>query len=355
MFKNNNNSRQGNIELLRILCMFFILIWHFNLNVILRNGDTSQELNYVALFANSIAVVAVNTFVLISGYFSIKLKLKSIFGLLIQTEFYAVVAILLYILIAVVFHGDSFQKSSLLGLTPFHPSGLWFVPCYVQLLLLSPILNWWCKSKKAHKVALLLFAGGGITLYVFIGYKGYDLYNFILLYLTGRWISLYPVKSSRMSSKKLLILWLLSVVLTFVLAVWWVYRGRDVSDKKIFEYSAPWVYISSVLLFLYFISKSMDGKWILLISPSVFSVYLFHENSLIKQYVYIDPLKEILSSIPNDVLSYCSLLLYGILLFVIVIVFDKFVRVKFQDWLLRLLNRLEVWRIIDTNLKKLNE
>lgn len=158
-----------------------------------------------------------------------------------------------------------------------------------------------------------------------------------------------------MSSKKLLILWLLSVVLTFVLAVWWVYRGHDVSDKKIFEYSAPWVYISSVLLFLYFRSKSIDGKWIMLIAPSVFSVYLFHENSLIRQLVYIDPLKEILSATPNDLLSYCSLLIYGILLFVCVVVFDKFVRIKFQDWLLRLFNRIEVWRIIDANLKKLNE
>lgn len=85
----SNNGRQRNIELLRILCMLFILFWHINLNVILRNGETSQGLNYVALFANSIAVVAVNVFILISGYFSIKIKLKSVFGLLIQTEFWA--------------------------------------------------------------------------------------------------------------------------------------------------------------------------------------------------------------------------------------------------------------------------
>lgn len=71
-------GRQGNIELLRILCMFFVMLFHFNLNVILRNEETSHELNYFALFVNSLVVVAVNTFVLISGYFSIKLKTKSI-------------------------------------------------------------------------------------------------------------------------------------------------------------------------------------------------------------------------------------------------------------------------------------
>lgn len=54
-------QRQSNIELLRILCMFFVVMFHFNLNVILRNGETSQGMNYMALLVNSLVVVAVNT------------------------------------------------------------------------------------------------------------------------------------------------------------------------------------------------------------------------------------------------------------------------------------------------------
>lgn len=351
----SNNGRQRNIELLRILCMLFILFWHINLNVILRNGETSQGLKYVALFANSIAVVAVNVFILISGYFSIKIKLKSVFGLLIQTEFWAVVALLFYFVFVVVINGDAFQKKSLLGLTPFHPSGLWFIPCYLQLLLLSPILNWWCKSKKAHKIALMFLLGGGIILYVSIGYKGYDLYNFILLYLTGRWIALYPKRFDQVRPRRYFVLWVLSVLLIYTLSICWISIGHEVSDKKIFEYSAPWVYFSSVLLFLLFRSKSINWKWISLISPSVLSVYLFHENSWIKQYVYISPLKQLVSVTPNDFLSCVSLLLYGLLLFLCVVIFDKYVRISLQEWILKLLNKLEVLRIIDTHLKKLNE
>ena len=77
--------RQGNIEMLRILCMFFVLMAHFNFKVILRNDDTSQVLNYFALLSNSLVFVCINTFVMISGYFLVQVKIKSFLSLLIQT------------------------------------------------------------------------------------------------------------------------------------------------------------------------------------------------------------------------------------------------------------------------------
>ena len=155
------NTRQTNIELLRILCMLFILLFHCNLNVILRNNDTSDGLNYCALFVNSLVVVAVNVFVLISGYFSIKIKLKSIAGLLFQTEFFAVVAILIYGILTMMGQNTPVRLTTIvLGLFPFQPSGLWFIPCYALLLFVSPVLNWICKVKKAHAVTLITLLGG---------------------------------------------------------------------------------------------------------------------------------------------------------------------------------------------------
>ena len=139
-------QRQSNIELLRILCMFFVVMFHFNLNVVLRNGETSQCMNYTALIVNSLVVVAVNTFVLISGYFSIKVKMKSILSFLVQTEFYAVLAIVIYVIYSFVC-STSISKGVILNLIPFHPNGLWFVPCYALLLFISPLLNWICKDK----------------------------------------------------------------------------------------------------------------------------------------------------------------------------------------------------------------
>ena len=160
------NGRQENIELLRILCMFFILLFHFNLNAILRNGETSEGLNYTALLINCLVVVAVNVFVLISGYFSIKIKMKSVMGLLIQTEFYAVLAIIIYAIITMLCEEEPLRFGVIKGLVPFHPTGLWFIPCYAKLMILSPLLNWICKFKKTHVAALsATLVGGGNCLF----------------------------------------------------------------------------------------------------------------------------------------------------------------------------------------------
>ncbi len=154
-------ERQGNIELLRILCMFFVMMFHFNLNVILRNDETSQDLNYVALLVNSLVVVAVNTYVLISGFFSIKVKTKSLLNYLVQTEFYAFIAIIVFIVYSSFTNETLVSKSVVVGLHPFHPIGLWFVPCYALLMVVSPLLNWICEDKKTHLITMAVMAGGG--------------------------------------------------------------------------------------------------------------------------------------------------------------------------------------------------
>lgn len=347
-------QRQSNIELLRILCMFFVVLFHFNLNVILRNGETSQSMNLTALLVNSLVVVAVNTFVLISGYFSIKLKMKSILSFLVQTEFYAVLAIVIFAIYSFVC-STSVSKGVILSLIPFHPNGLWYVPCYALLLFISPLLNWICEDKKAHIVILTALFWGGVILYISTGYEGYSIANFIMMYLIGRWIALYPSKLTRMQSSRALVLLMVSVCITFILALWWISRGHDVSDKKIFAYSSPIVIMSCVLLFILFKNMPLSKQWINIVAPSVFSVYLFHENGLVKDIIYIKPLRHIIALVPSDFVSYLFIFLYGLLLFAIVIVFDQFVRIKIQDKIVNALSNIRVLKIIDSYLLKLNE
>lgn len=78
LFPKNRNS---NLELLRIVCMLFIICHHW-IVFILDNcgyhvplGDTKQD--YTSVFLNSFFIIGVNCYVLISGYFGIKLSKKS--------------------------------------------------------------------------------------------------------------------------------------------------------------------------------------------------------------------------------------------------------------------------------------
>ena len=88
---NTSRNRQTNIELLRIIAMFFVLVLH---SLFIAIGTPSQEQciktpgNAVfRLFLQSLAIVAVDIFVLISGWFGIKPTLKKMLSLLFQVFF----------------------------------------------------------------------------------------------------------------------------------------------------------------------------------------------------------------------------------------------------------------------------
>lgn len=74
--------RQSNFELLRIVAMFLVLIIHANFYSI--NPPTNEEIlghplsSMMRYVVESLALVCVNVYIIISGYFGIKLKPKSI-------------------------------------------------------------------------------------------------------------------------------------------------------------------------------------------------------------------------------------------------------------------------------------
>ena len=85
-------ERLSNFELLRILAMFLVLVVHanfFSINVpthieCIRNGAVS----FFRFFIESISIVCVDVFVLLSGYFGIKCRVKSFFNLFFQIIFW---------------------------------------------------------------------------------------------------------------------------------------------------------------------------------------------------------------------------------------------------------------------------
>ena len=76
-------ERDSNIELLRIICMLFILIHHFIIHslvpdLFVRDGNINAY-RVACIIVNGVVYVGVNCFILISGYYGIKFKLRSLF------------------------------------------------------------------------------------------------------------------------------------------------------------------------------------------------------------------------------------------------------------------------------------
>lgn len=118
--------------------MLFVVILHFN-----RHGinpdilDMTGELtvlNLVGHFIESIAIVAVNVFVLISGYFGIKFKTKGVLRLYLVCFCWGLISYLLYC-----FLGHHPLDKAIFGrFFAFTHNKWWFIIAYLYLYFAAP-------------------------------------------------------------------------------------------------------------------------------------------------------------------------------------------------------------------------
>ena len=92
------NERESNFELLRLVLMRLVLLIHYTP---VRIADMTGGIyltdniwqDFVNLELKSLSIVCVNCFVLISGYFGIKLKLRSFLSLLFQMVYWSAICV----------------------------------------------------------------------------------------------------------------------------------------------------------------------------------------------------------------------------------------------------------------------
>ena len=87
-----NTTRSSNIELLRIVATFFVLVVHADF-LSLGEPDIADVANnplgsYTRILIEAFAVICVNLFVMISGWFGIRPKYKSATSFLFQCFFF---------------------------------------------------------------------------------------------------------------------------------------------------------------------------------------------------------------------------------------------------------------------------
>lgn len=186
--------RDSNFELLRVFAIFLITIHHLVINSIDACGyktPYSYDVKGVGgVFLNSLAIVGVNVFILISGYYGIKRVWKPIIQLTIDCFIYGCILILICHFI---FGYDYSYKILLKGISFTHS---WFVVCYFFLVLISPILEYGLKNNEEsviRKWVILLVFANVILGYCFriVNVSGYSAYNFVMLYVIGRWIRVF--------------------------------------------------------------------------------------------------------------------------------------------------------------------
>ena len=82
------HERSSNFELLRLLCIFGILVMHTFAGIDTAASPGNMLAN---VFANSLFNTGVTCFILLSGYFGIRFDLKKLIGLDLMVIFFTVV------------------------------------------------------------------------------------------------------------------------------------------------------------------------------------------------------------------------------------------------------------------------
>lgn len=186
-------ERDSGLELLRIIALLLIICMH---------GASSYENNrlsaWLCIVIETVGNVGVPVFILISGYFGIRLKPKRLLKLEFMLLFYCWLGLGLHYLWGD-FPSETFgMKQALSYIFPIIGRNSWYFTCYFALAFLSPFLNEFVeqlgKEKMRRLLLTMLVIFSGITTFFFFDITqdgGKGIVNMTLLYLIGRYIRLY--------------------------------------------------------------------------------------------------------------------------------------------------------------------
>lgn len=246
------------------------------------------------MFWDQLCTPCVNLFILISGWFGIRPKLKGAFSILFQVVYYTLLSIIVCKLMGWEVSFDRIKAALTCQMA------YWFIWPYLLLFITAPAFNL-LVEKAPEKVkgvvfSLLTFefaldwvvyyAGGG-------GGKSYI--AFVTLYLVGRVLATQDIKIKQWSKKTHLLLFFIMTLIPTVIA----YFGEMLVHFQFGKsaYTNPFVIAASVALTLYFSKFHFSNKIVNWLACSSFSIYLLHMNPLLARHF-----KEIM----NVLLCWCD-------------------------------------------------
>lgn len=325
--------------------MLMILILHVLLYGGALNEIDSSHINFSIVWGfEFLCIVAVNCYVLISGYFSInsKLKLDRIIYLWFQIIFYS----LIFLAISYLVLGDVNEMKLLNSFFPVTSKAYWFVTSYIGMILLSPVLN-----IIVHKMTkrglqyliiclLYLFVFSAYIIDPYFAHSGMSLVWFITLYIIAAYIRLHINESSK-PWKYLFFYLLITIITLFVKLFLEKTEYLMISNLlKLLAYNSVNVLLASLCLFMYFRSIPIkSSKTINYVASYTFAVYLIHANKFF--YEDINLFKNIFNY-ESHYYSYSlifSVIAISIAVFIVCVLIDLFRNKLFELLRIRRLSK----------------
>ncbi len=279
-------QRNSGIELFRIVAMLLVVVVHTDGKALHGPGTGSFSIDFmdaaVRTTVQQLAVVCVDCFVVISGWFGIRITLRGVASLLFQAAFISGGA---YCVAAATGHATFCADNLLNSLNVLHI--YWFLTAYLGLMAVSPALNALAKhaTKRQLQQAIAWYAA-----FAFIvgwaadmgGFNwGYSTMSFMLIYMIMRYLRLH---GSHIVTRLSAVGWLgcyvgiaLAASAVIVAAgVWGSGESLNWIYMHLCAYDSPSTIAASICLFMAFCQFRFTSRIVNRVAASAFSVYLLH-------------------------------------------------------------------------------
>lgn len=308
-------DRNIGIDLLRIIAMYMIVLFHFFDWGGINGGVIPQTANYsAAAFIDSAVYCCVDCYALISGYvmFNRNVKLARILELWIQVFVYSVGITAVYAL----FRPQRLTINEYVNmLLPFSREQYWYICAYFALCPLIPLINSAIKALD-RKIIMGVLAGMiltesilptvGLLPMIFspkissvdpIGSNfGSSTIWIMALYIMGACVKKLDT-AKKFRKFPLLCIYCGSVFFTGIsklaISYFTVHKfGSSVNESVFFHFTSPFVLLSAIALLLFAsklkITNSKAVKIIEWLSPLTFGVYLIHADPVFLRLTFIN-------------------------------------------------------------------
>lgn len=286
----NNVKRESNIELLRIIAMLLVLFDH--VGYIALNPPSANDLytdpilSFGRFNQQAITTVAVNVFVLISGWFGIRFRLSRVLELLFQTYF---ICFSVYLFLLLFHFTTPMSVREWLNFLVF--DDLWFVKAYLVMYLFAPMMNSYIDTIRQKQFLFFIIAfyllqtiHGFLTTTTLWFKEGMSPLSLMGIYMIGRYMRKYP---KRLVGHSKLVYFTTFAALTLITAsLSYVSVKCGAEGYRFYSYASPLIILSAISFFLFFSKLSFSSRIVNWVAASSFSAYVLHsEPHAFKKYL----------------------------------------------------------------------
>lgn len=190
-------ERQSNFELLRIIAIVFVVTMH----ILGKWWNTTSVVNsQLIVLANAVGNTCVILFMLISGYFGMKLRGSKLYHLQFVALTYSLPVLVLSYLYAGGLADIGGGKLLIRSIFPLMGSFNWFISIYAAIYALSPFLNKTIDALNRREFQLLLlllvflfYIAPTFLIRTFMNDTGKNIGCLTTLYFLGRYLRLYGI------------------------------------------------------------------------------------------------------------------------------------------------------------------